>query len=413
MILNHQGHPCTFEEYQNKAIPLTSQRFPRPREHYIDPIVLEKLQENETEIIEKEIKNENLIPVKIPKTLYDLFYWRFHMEDRLTAVAKKEALNKIQTIAQNKIEKAKTTNDLYSYLKPKRYVYLPLAGELKIACHAPKIDFKLEHGKQPYGQVIENLYMKQEGEEKYQKVSWHLNERIIAYLKAQSIDPIHLDWENMRKITLSLLDEIDQRYDHSVLLNRKEETFGKIADFSRVYYKNKDRIKSFILGAVWHEYQAPPNVYTIYRGAVVNKDDLESSEPFSFSFGHSPFGGIQYDGASGSPISYAQKDLFAVDINIGDYEKGLESSRMVFIPPARGINRIVECGEVGHVRSKVKRMKDSPLRGFTVGGFLGVPAKDLEFLNIPAETEKEVKQHIKVSRAFFRNLRTVILQQEL
>ncbi len=144
----------------------------------------------------------------------------------------------------------------------------------------------------------------------------------------------------------------------------------------------------------------------------MDKDSLESDKPYSFSYAHSPLGGIQYDGLTGSPISFSYKDLFAADIDISEYEQGGEVSKFVYIPPARGINRIVEEGEVGHVRSKFMLMKgDDEVNGF--GANPGVPPPLLDFLVIPAKTSEEVIQHIKATRVFFNKVRTVIVGNDI
>lgn len=56
---------------------------------------------------------------------------------------------------------------------------------------------------------------------------------------------------------------------------------------------------------------------------------------------------------------------------------------MIYIPPARGPNRITEIGEVGHVRSKIKYQGNQPILGFTPGGNLGVKRKRFRIYGNP------------------------------
>lgn len=410
LVLNKEGNACTFEEYQTIALGITSLRFPRPEKDVIEAEALEKLHANEAEEIESRLKDAGLTPVKIPKSLYDLFYWRFYLEDMTHAKTKPEDTAKIFKVAKERFERGEKDSPDPSWRKIDRVYAYKDKGEGDIAIHVPKIDFDLSGKEGPYGPVIANRYRKQEADENYQKVTYELNERIFSYLKTQDIDPTDLSWENMRKVTLSLINDIDATMKLDVW--NKEQCLGRPVEFGRKYLGNKERIHQFILGAIWHEYKAPPNVYTVYRGAELHKDLKESDNPYSFSFGHSPFGGLQFDGSSGSPMSYSDKTLYALDIDIEDYEKGGEAAQVIFIPEARGPNRITEHAEVGHVRSKWKYQKDSDqtILGFSGGGFLGANRKDLEFLIIPADTPEEVKEHIKVTRVFFKNVHTVIVK---
>lgn len=79
LVLNGEGKPCTFEEYQSTALKITDQRFPRFQEP--DPETLVRLQHNEAKELKHNLKNAGITPVKIPKTLYDLFYWHFYLQD--------------------------------------------------------------------------------------------------------------------------------------------------------------------------------------------------------------------------------------------------------------------------------------------------------------------------------------------
>lgn len=410
LVLNKEGKACTFDEYQTSALGITSLRFPRPQKEEIEPETLEKLHTNEAEEIESRLKDAGLTPVKIPKSLYDLFYWRFYMEDMTHAKTKPEETAKIINVAKERFDRGEKDSPNPSWRKLDRVYAYKDQGKGDIAIHVPKIDFDLSGKQAPYGPIVANRYRKQEADENYQKVTYELNERIFAYLKTQDIEPSDLSWENMRKVTLSLINDIDATVKADVW--NKNQRFGRPVDFGRKYLGNKERIHKFILGAIWHEYSAPPNVYTVYRGAELHKDLRKSDDPYSFSFGHSPFGGLQFDGSSGSPMSYTDKTLYALDINIEDYEKGGEASQVIFIPGARGPNRVVEYAEVGHVRSIWKYEKDSdqPILGFTAGGDLGANSKDLEFLILPADTPEEVKEHIKITRVFFKNVHTVIVK---
>lgn len=406
LVLNGEGKPCTFEEYQSTALKITDQRFPRFEGQ--NPEALEKLQTNEAEEIESQFKSAGLTSVKIPKTLYDLFYWRFYMEDMVHSDIKPEDTEKIQKVAQEKFDQGIAKSPAPSYKKLERVYAYTKQGKGDIAIHVPKIDFNLSNKEGPYGKIISNRYRKQEADENYQRVVFRLNERILNYIKDQKIDPNDLSWENMIQVTKSLLNEIDSSYQTDIF--HKDKALGDPVEFARKYHLQKDRIQGFLLGAVWHEYQAPPNVYTVYRGAEIEKDFTESDNPFSFSFGHSPLGGLQFDGHSGSPISYSQKTLYALDIDIADYEKGGDAAQVFYIPPARGPNRITEDGEVGHIRTKARPYRDQPISGFTPGGRLGVKQNDLEFLVTPADTPEEAKEHIKVTRVFFKNVHTVIVK---
>lgn len=410
LILNKEGQPCSLEEYKI-SLESTSLRFPRMQDQKIETETLHQLQQNEAQEIETRIQNAGLTAVKIPKSLYDLFYWRFYMEDMVHLKVRTEDTEKIKQVAQEKFALGKAKSSYPTIKKLRRVYAYTNKGEGKIAIFAPKIDLDLSGKSGPFAPIIAKRYYKQEKAEDYQIMTHRLNERILDYLKKNEIELMALNWESMHKVTVNLLKDIEDSIEDDIW--NKNDIYGVLGrpiDFARKFTKYKNRINEFILGAIWHEYKAPPNVYTVYRGADLNKDLQESSNPFSFSFGHSAFGGLQFDGESGSPISFSDRTLYALDIDIEDYEKDGDTARVIFIPPARGPNRIVEWGEVGHVRTKVAHMKDNAIYGFTTGGFLGVEKRDLEFLVTPVETPAEVKEHIKATRVFFNNVHHVIVE---
>ncbi len=217
LILNTKGEACSLEEYQRKAVSIVSQRFPRPKDHTFNDAHIKKLQNNEAILIEEQLKEVNLTPVKIPKTLYDLFYWCFNIEDRLKGEIKEEDKNEVIKLKEAKCNAGKCKSPIPSFSKL-FFLYAYKRPDLEeISIHVPKIHSSLKGNGAKYAQVIDNRYMKREKEENYQKVACQLNRRIINYLNEHNADPTNLSWENMHKISSSLLVDINTRYSDSDL----------------------------------------------------------------------------------------------------------------------------------------------------------------------------------------------------
>lgn len=415
-LLLKDGKACSLDEFKQAGV-IAAQQFPRP----MGQKTSQELQANESEVMTSQLAGVGVTAVKIPKSLYDLFYLRFNLEDRLEANQNEDDIAKIKEAAQQKFNAGRATSSRLSSRKKTRIYWMNSDGNFSI--YVPKINFDLKTRKSKPGRshhaIVNKRYVRQEAHENYRPVLHQLNHRACDYIEKMGLDPQNLDWASMRKITEALLTDVDRLVKNDAIYNRDDlDEPGEILEFGK-HYANKERINQVILGAIWHEYQAPPEVYTIYRGSQVSKDDLDTQDPFSFSFGHSVLGGVQHDARSGCPIGYAtsDKDLFAVDIDIRDYENKGEAFRFIHIPPARGPNRLAEWGELGHVRSKVKYHEDGKegdlkIGGFTKGGVVGMPKKELDVLVSCAVDPQEVYDHNKAARVFFKAKRTLILAKE-
>lgn len=414
-LLLKDGKACSLDEFKQAGV-IAAQQFPRP----MGQKTSQELQANESVVITSQLAGVGVTAVKIPKSLYDLFYLRFNLEDRLQAQQNEDDIAKIEEAAKQKFNEGKARRATPSSRKKDRIYWVN--SDKNFSVYVPKINFNLTPRKEKSGRshqaVVNKRYVRQEAHENYRAVLHQLNHRACDYIEKMGLDPQNLDWASMRKITEALLTDVDRLVENKGIYNQELDEAGAILEFGRLY-SNKQRINQVILGAIWHEYKAPPEVYTIYRGAQVNKDDLDTQDPFSFSFGHSVLGGVQHDARSGCPVGYAtnSNDLFAVDIDIRDYENQGEAFRFIHIPPARGPNRLTEVGEVGHVRSKVKYHEDGKkgdlkIGGFTLGGIVGMPKKELDVLVSCAVNPQEVYDHNQAARVYFRARRTLILAKE-
>lgn len=148
------------------------------------------------------------------------------------------------------------------------------------------------------------------------------------------------------------------------------------------------------------------NFYSIYRASNIDQDNvIKDNEPCSLSFGHSLFGGIAYDAQTGSAIGFATdtRDVFAVNLKKKNYHANHIDRYVLFIPPARGITKLVEEGEIDHVRSRVfcdqKTIKNR-IHGFGNISFMGKLPYEFDFLQTTFDLYKTASNYQQIASAY-------------
>src|SRR3569832_1023225 len=81
IVFKNDGSSVTKQEYLDLAVPILKLLFPRNKEveEKLSPDILDQLDQNEVDYINKALGEKGLKAIKIPKTLYDIFYIAFRL----------------------------------------------------------------------------------------------------------------------------------------------------------------------------------------------------------------------------------------------------------------------------------------------------------------------------------------------
>lgn len=303
IILKQDGAPLSEEDFKTLAYPILSLQFPRTKatESQLSPEQLNALDSDEVSYINTQLNEKGMSAIIIPKTLYDLFYVSYRLDD---AVA------------------ASKTSDKKMALKKMEEFRFPTASVS--ICKRSGNTFRIESVND---QEIHNEFsqcLNKSG--LLTKVEFQLNQYILNFLKSYQISK-HLNWELTLKLFHSLIDHIKQTFNenanvfHSLYIGQGFNYDD--SSLNHALYKigeslGNPKCQEALLKTLWWEYSQDAGIFTIYRGGRVEKDDnikfpdksigLTAMRLNSLSFGQSWLISFENDnsGAGAIPLEYVK-----------------------------------------------------------------------------------------------------------
>ncbi len=93
IVFKKNGFQLTEQEYLDLAVPILNLQFPRNREteETLSPEILDQLDQNEVDYIDRALETQGLKAIKIPKTLYDIFYIAFRFSSSASSLKEGDA----------------------------------------------------------------------------------------------------------------------------------------------------------------------------------------------------------------------------------------------------------------------------------------------------------------------------------
>ncbi|HEX4839966.1 MAG TPA: hypothetical protein VFU89_05955 [Rhabdochlamydiaceae bacterium] len=346
IVFKKDGSQLSEQEYLDLAVPILKLQFPRNKavEETLTPEVLDQLDQNEVAYIDQVLDAKGLKAIKIPKTLYDIFYIAFRFS--ISALSSKEA------------DACQATTSLERFLHPSAsiYHYQPNLLVLEKDVHQAFV-------------TIDGVASKADAE---------LNTYIFQDLMQKKYTQDTLSWEAI----ISIVDDLFHRIEG---LNQSNEgSFGflytkkclskncKESPATRLHHWNhyvfrmvrnfvssQPKILAVFKKALWLEFSQSSSVYTCYRGGQQEMErELSAPVLHSGSYGHSLCSSCERDmgGAGAIPVEYIREYGYGyvVSLNKADYRQG-SASHFFVIPPAQRTARFRLDGEFTHVRTRVHK----------------------------------------------------------
>lgn len=352
IVRRANGSLLSLKEYQRIILPRFNKTFPPSDPDKRTLRQQKRMDDNEVLEIITELNKAGYKTVAIPKTLYDLFYIYYSITEKIERNKQQNQTNSEHEISSNVLH----VNDEDIYKTFKKRDQNPLQQKHDLA----------------------------------------LNNNIITFLQDQQVNLHKICWNDIKKITTVLLNglmnSLKKKKDYSSFSELSYRIIKILQDQSKYML-----FKKTLMNALAHEFYLDPAYYTIYRTATPERNHVyHDEELYSISFGHSVLAALEYDGPSGSVLGILMHrcetlPVFACDVKKSDYQNPKTlTSNLLFIPPAKRINRMTIEGEFGHARGKVLVSEER-----YISGICGEASTKL--------TNKDISHPILIKPGFFQN----------
>ena len=334
----------SWEDYQRDVLPVLAQRFPFLEPNAVRADDRKAIALNEAAWIGAALGSKGYQTVPVPKSLYDVFFLVFRLQDRFAQA--REAAEQGREGSIPTLDPSRDPEAAWTELQSAR-----------LRCDVPALP-SLTNNEGPVAPQVSAALRSRASDVRYQRAAHTLNQRTLAYMEKHGVDATRLNLPIMQQLAACLMhhDAPKAQYpdgSRPVL----SDMFPKIAGEATngVDFPNNERACTFIHAAIAHEYRAPPEVISLFRAAQW-KDDVKPgarSANHSLSFGISASMGIGYDGVDGSPIAprLQWRDFYATDVRKVDLLPGGALESVVRVPALLGPEqRIAETGEFYHPR---------------------------------------------------------------
>lgn len=374
------------ETYVDVALPILKLQFPRNRatDDKLSADRIAKLNLNEPECIEKSLNDKSLTSQPIPKTLYDLFYVAFRI-DQLAEILKKGGKEGCQLL--DEIE------------------------ECEIPIIMPERDSTLES--------IHDVFLENEEEPSFSKLRFELNKYILDCLKQEGLEGKVLNQENILglvdklwpKVSMENMEE-DLRKAVSSLrkgqcpfgANGKRHPTGVISQIgiifrvSQIFETNSQSLLELFKETISLECSQEPSYYTLYRLENSYSKGSQSSVDFtsypnfyqvSTALGNSLLSGSAAKDAVSLKLSLPTlkfgETVYRVKIKKEDFYKG--EYPFLELPPSKGLARLMQDHDRAFCRINVPNSKTrKPLE--VVKGCFGSNVETLLELTEPQSVDE-------------------------
>ena len=351
----------SWKDYQRDVLPVLAQRFPFLEPEAIPADDRRAIALNEAAWIGAALGAKGYQTVPVPKSLYDVFFLVFRLQDRFAQsreAAEHGRKSSIPTLDPSCDPEAAWTE-------------IQNAG---LHCDVPALP-SLRDNEGPVAPQVSAALRTRASDVRSQRAAHTLNQRTLAYMEKHGVDATRLNLPVMQQLAARLMhhDAPEAQYPGgsrpalSVMFPKRAGEAMNGVDFP-----NNERACTFIHAAIAHEYHAPPDVLSLFRAAQL-KDDVKitaRSANHSLSFGISASMGIAYDGVDGSPIAppLRWRDFYATDVLKADLLPGGALESIVRVPALLGPEqRIAEAGEFYHPRLKPMPMEGAAPTGYASG----------------------------------------------
>jgi hypothetical protein len=344
--LVYKGEPArgvSWNDYQQDVAPVLANRFPFVTPEAIPACERKAIALNEAAWIAAALGARGYQSVPVPKSLYDVFFMVFRLQDRFAQ--SREATEHHQEESIPTLDPDSDPDVVWSQLER--------AG---LQCDAPALPSLMDQD----GSVTPNVsavLRAREGDVRHQRVAHALNQRTLAYMQKQGMDATCLTLPVMHRLATQLMqDEAPQAQYPGGSRPSLEVMFpkGGGAGLYGLDFPHAESTCTYTHAAIEHEYYAPPDVISLFRAGWWKDDVTRNAKgaSHSFSFGISPLMGLAYDGKDGSPAArdISDRDFYAMDVPKIDLLPGGALESVVRLPPLRGHNRVAEQGEFYHPR---------------------------------------------------------------
>lgn len=345
IVSNKDGSQLTEQEYLERAVPILKLQFPRNKkvEKALSPEVLDQLDQNEVGYIDQALDAKGLTAIKIPKTLYDIFYIAFRFETSASTLKKGDA--------------CEATTSLERFLRP----------SASLSPYRP--DLLVEE------KDVHEVFVTIDKGHIVSKIDAELNRYIFQDLTQRTYAQETLSWETLISVVDVLFRRIRSIYQaneeifNSLYTQQCPSENCKMSEkpnghrnhfvfrMCRNFVPPQSEILAVFKKALWLEFSQSSSVYTCYRGGQ-QEMEREPSAPVlhSGSYGHSLCSSCELDmgGAGAIPVEYTREYgyAYAVSLNKADYRQG-SAGHLFFIPPAQRTARFRLVGEFTHPRTRI------------------------------------------------------------
>jgi hypothetical protein len=362
IVFKQNGAELNEEEYVTSAVPILRLQFPRTQvaESTLSPEELTQLNKDEVAYIDTALKVKGLVAIKIPKTLYDIFYLAFRFE--------------VSAQVPEQGDACEFAGSLTRFLRP--------AAE--ISRYQPNLCVTEE--------ALDYRFQKIDAKHVVSKIDFALNQYILHDLTQKGLSNRELSWTEMA----SLVDTLSQRI---IEIRKKNEAIlnalytqqcpstickkkGDYQHYNHYVFRmarnfpfprpdTPQRISTPIKRALYQEYSQKASLYTLYRGANLSTDYIKQSDTnydnvHSLSYGQSLCSSCELDmgGAGAIPLEYMREHGhgYTLTIDKNDYYKG-NTKNLFIIPPAQRTARFRLNGEFTHARSRVYPKANTSVKG--------------------------------------------------
>jgi hypothetical protein len=369
IVLQEDGSNLSEEKYLSLALPVLRTQFPRTQEieSKLTPIELDRLNDDEVGAIDQALANQHLKALKIPKTLYDMFFMAFRFDQAVDAF--------------NQQEKCKATQSLKRFISPpasvNKYQKDLIASE----------------------KTIEEAFVKVDKDLVVSKVDFELNQYIAAYLNKNNISELQwadvkMIYEDLRKHILEIHENnsniFDTLYSGECLSGTNCSASHRNHSIYRIFRNFSETnhvLNAAIVKALWQEYSERSSIFTLYRGGDLTADnhrplrDAKEKSVHSISYGQSLFSSSEMDfgGAGAIPIEFIREygNGYCLKIDKRDYRNGV-AGQLFVIPPAQRTARFRLDGEMTHARSRI--FHEAPTESIKVSGMQWMQVTKVPFI---------------------------------
>ena len=299
------------KRYVEVALPILELQFPGnlATNKKLSADIITELNRNETEYIEKLLNNEGLTSQPIPKTLYDLFYIAFRIE-QLAEILKKG--------------KEKGTKDLKAI------------KEEILDCTARQAE-ALE-AQQKGGLPEENLHLS--------KLDFKINEYVSGYLKQKGLQSVFCGQKLNQENITTLLDALwpavsmqDMGEDLKEGINRvanglcpfekgKRQEELHIFCVSKILQGNPQNFRKLYERAIDSEFSQDPSYYTLYRLVETfskqNTESMVDNTPTITAVGESLLSGAEGQSICDLKLSHPTRDYSQTVYRIPVPKEGID-----------------------------------------------------------------------------------------